>query len=292
METSPATIPQSKPEVVVVQSRSTGGAGGVLALLLGLGFLGFGSVYAYNKYKDNKDEKERDKQNNASENSSDPDYQTASALVNLFRLPWGTLLLNDSQKAEFKSYYNQIKDPKKVREYYAAISKGRSLDDDINKYINAKDIANSNKVVEANNSKYSTWKVNNENKVVATVKQGDKIVLKPGANMFKVFNYFRLNNGQADYNKISQNINTMYGRNGDKVVSYDPKARYSVYWHTFTQKVYSYDPTRKVNVQKEKAFALILKDGIILGYVDLSEFQRATPLAGFEGLSGIAIMIS
>ena len=112
METSPATIPQSKPEVVVVQSRSTGGAGGVLALLLGLGFLGFGSVYAYNKYKDNKDEKERDKQNNASENSSDPDYQTASALVNLFRLPWGTLLLNDSQKAEFKSYYNQIKDPK------------------------------------------------------------------------------------------------------------------------------------------------------------------------------------
>ncbi len=280
---------ENKPEVVVVQSKSNA-AGGVLGLLLGLGIAGAGAYAAYN-YFSNKDERDKNKnQNDASQNASDPDYVTAQALFNIFDLPVWKLQLEDDKKAEFKRIYSQIKNPVKVREYYNAISKGKSLDDAIGHWINTNISENANKIVAANKDAYSTWKVNN-GKLIANVKQGDKIVIKPGNSYFKVFKYFSTN-GQPNYAAISANINQKYGSNGDGVLKYEPNQRYAVYWHVFTQKVYSYDTDRKVNILIEKPFALVTKGGIIIGYVDLNEWQRATPLQGIEGLNGLSLMIS
>jgi hypothetical protein len=275
------TPTEEKPIIIQTSSGRSGG-GGIVALLTTLGVaagVGYVGSKMWKAYKDDRDNR---KQDEASTHTDDPDYTTAKSLSSLFDLGWYRLGLSADEKAQFKTLYASIKVPKKARDYYTTISKGRSLDDDISKWINAATVKNTQTVQNANNDDYSTWKVDSTGKVFATVKEGDLIVIKKGGTYFKWFKLFLTPKGTPDYAKISENINNTYGKGGDSTIKYE-KYLY-VGNHIFSQKVY-YKDASGVNRLQEKVFAYVYgANGNLWGYVDLFEFQRSKPISGLGAI--------
>ena len=233
-------------------------------------------------YKSYVDKSSKEAQSTLSLHSGEPDYQTATSLAALFDLGWYRLGLNADEKAQFKTLYEGVKVAKTVRDYYIVISKGRSLDDDIAKWINSAVVKNTQVIQSANQDKLSTWRTDNTGNVFATVKAADLITIKPGNSYFKFFKYI----GTAttpDYSAISKNINNTFAKGGDQVIKF-VKALY-VGNHIFGQTVY-YKNNAGTNISQQKVFAYVYgANGNYWGYVDLFEFNRVNPLSGFLGIS-------
>ena len=274
---------ENKP-VVINTSSSKGG--GVVGLIVGVG-AAVGIGYVGNKiYLSMKDASDKKKQSDAATHSDDPDYQTADGMASLLNV---YIALTPAEKKKYVALYSQVKDAKKVREYYTVITKGRSLDDDVKKYVTEGNVTNAQTQQTANSDGLSTWKTDKSGNVYSTVKAGDLITIKKGNAYFKWFKYI----GSAsapDYTAISKNINNLFATGGDKTIKFT--ANLYVGNHIFNQTVYFKD-SGGVNRAQQKVFAYVYgANGAYWGYVDLFEFQLVKPFAGLNGFFGTGETLS
>jgi hypothetical protein len=164
---------------------NTGGnrGGGPVVLVLGIAAaLGIG--YIGNKwYQDNKAAQEAKKQNNASQNAGDINYQMASNFATLFNVyTW----LNADEIKQYQQYLSQVTNPSKMREYYNIITRTRNFDSDVSKYVPAKNQDNAQKNAKANADALSTYRIDSAGKTVSNVMNGEQVL--PKNTVFKIYN--------------------------------------------------------------------------------------------------------
>jgi hypothetical protein len=170
----------AKNQPIIVQTGN--GGSNVITPIIVAASIG-GGVYFLNKlYTDWKKTHDTNAQNEAGKDASDINYQMAQNFATLFNVyTW----LNASELQKYQSYLSQVTDGAKLRRFYSIITKTRSFDSDVAKYVPAKNQEAAQKNANANADDYSTYKVDSTGKTTSNVAVADLIL--PKNSTFKFY---------------------------------------------------------------------------------------------------------